>query len=413
MKNYRRNKITIAIGVLFCVFLLLIFIVPSVINKTPQIQSRLLITAIGLEKKDDLIELSCVAIMPINGAEGTQVKSVTITNKAPSIGENLKQISEIYGKQAELGLCTLVVMGSGWDNESIIAPLKYLLSSGSVSPGTYLIHTNSGATKILDLASKLNPSTSSILSSIVQFNAPSTNISTVTLLEFLSETASPSKASIMPEIQIEEGEEGMSVSASDSSQDKSGELGQNSQSKSQNERTTIKDLNKTLLYKEGKIRAQFNANETTAFNLIDSDSSQGVITLDNLVIKGENLGKIICSVYNKSSKRKVYFNNGEPIAQFSVKVILQFLDQHKIIEKWQDYDGKIDVTTPLLSQFEQDVKAKIEQALQKCKENDVDVFQIENDFYRFCSREYKQYKSTHPDFLSNVKTRVNVTVTFK
>ena len=61
-KNLLKTRVLIA---LFIVFLFSVLFVPSVINRKPQIQTKLLITAIGIDVKEgEEVELSAIAVMP-------------------------------------------------------------------------------------------------------------------------------------------------------------------------------------------------------------------------------------------------------------------------------------------------------------------------------------------------------------
>ena len=212
-KNFQKrliiNRILIA---LFILFFCAVFFLPSVLNKNPQIQSKLLVTAIGIDSEQDgKIELSSVCILPDSGQEN-KVKSITVTSKARSIAECIEIVSEQYGKQVELGLCGLVVIGESTDGQSILPHLEFLLSSAYISPGTYLIYANEGkASELLEYASAQNPSTAEILSSVVGFNDKTARITTKTLLEFLSETHGVSSSSILPSVKVQKKRRGKKV----------------------------------------------------------------------------------------------------------------------------------------------------------------------------------------------------------
>lgn len=407
-KKELQTRILIA---LFVVFIASVLFIPSIINRKPQIQTKLLVTALGIDKSENgEIELSAIAVMPQSGEEAA-VKSITVESKERSLGECLETISEIYGKETELGLCGLIVLGESTQNENVLPDLEFLFSSAFVSPGVYLVNSfNSSAKEILTLASSLDPSSAQILSSTVDFNANSCNISTITLLEFVSQHYTPSTSSIIPTIKLDEKEE-----ASAGSTNKSGESQEQSTSPSQDsKKTPVKSLKNTGLYKNGIKKGELNKEQTLGYSLTKNENMQGMITLENVVINGEDQGDIECSIYSKSCKKKVDFVNEKPIIRYEISVTLHLLAQNKIIKQWEKNGrNSQEVIQPVISAFEEKIKTAVNEAVEKCKEVDCDSFLIENEFYRFKNKEYKEYKSKNGTFFKDVKIEVVPTVSFK
>lgn len=382
----RLNRVLIA---LFIIFFLSVFFFPSVLNKNPQIQSKLLITAMGIDKiNNEEIEFSGICILPDNG-EQASIKSLTVTSSGKSIGECVENISEQYGKQVELGLCGLVVIGESTDNTNILPHLEFLLSSAYVSPGAYLIYANGGkASELLAYASEQNPSTAEILSSVVEFNDKTARITTRTLLEFLSETYSLSNSSILP-----------SVDASKQSDNKS-------------QSNVVSSLTTAVLYNNGQKSGNFDSEQTLGFNLATQKANKGLFVLDNLVLNGQDLGRIDCWIYSSKNKLKVDMVDDQPIAKFDINVVLQFQDQHKIIRAWKQ-SGKEEnkITEPLLSSFQDKIKKAVLNAFTKSQELNVDIFSIKTEFYRHYSTVLDQINKD--DFLKKVQPQINVKVSFK
>ena len=139
-----------------------------------------------------------------------------------------------------------------------------------------------------------------------------------------------------------------------------------------------------------------------------------MIAVDNVIINGENLGEIVCSIYSKDCKSKVEFKNGKPTLNFDVTLTLHLLAQNKIIKQWEKNGRESnEVILPVITAFEEKIKSIIKSGVEKTKELDCDSFLIENKFYRFKSKEYKQYKKSNADFLKDVEVSVSAKVSFK
>ena len=393
------NRVIIGLCLLF---FCLLFFLPSVLNRDPQIQTKLLITAIGIDvAEDNDVEFSGIAVLPATG-DTAQVKSVTVTNKAPSLAECIENISEQYGKQAELGLCGLVVVGESTDSENLLPYMEFLLSSAYISPGTYLIHTTSSkASELLEFASSQNPSTAEILSSVVEFNNKTARITTRTLLEFLSESHSVSNSSVLPSVKVSKIENQSSSDAKTSGGD------------SDTKRSAVKSLNTAIVYQNGKKVGDLNDAQTLGFNLATNESNKGLLVLDEFSADGFDLGRIDCWVYASKNKKTVYFDNGTPIFNVSIDVTLQFQDQHKIIRAWQR-NGKReeDIINPLIKAFEEKIKANVISAFEKSQSMGADIFSVRTEFSRYHYNRYKQIQK-NGDIFVLAKPRVSVKVAFK
>ncbi|MBO5224139.1 MAG: hypothetical protein J6C23_06490 [Clostridia bacterium] len=405
-KLFEKVKINRVLIILFVLFFCAVFFIPSVVNRDPQIQTKLLITAIGVDRTENgETEFSGIAVLPESG-EQAKVRSVTVTNVAASLSECIENVSEQYGKQVELGLCGLVVFGESTDNESILPDLEFLLSSALISPGTYLIHTaGNNASELLDFASSQNPSTAEILSSVVEFNDKTARITTRTLLEFLSESHSLSGASVIPSVRVSE-----KLGAKESGDEGKG----SGEAKSKDsKKSAVQSLTTAVMYKNGKNIGSLTEEQTLGFNLATSQSDKGLLVIDNLEIDGTEMGRIDCWVYSSSFSNQAVFVNGVPVFGIKIEVILQFQDQHKIIRAWQKNGYKEEeVITPIIKGFEEKIKSAVLSAYEKAKTVNADIFNVKTEFSRYHCNDYKKIQKTDDVFLLS-KPKVEVKVSFK
>ena len=387
---------------LFLLFFCSLFFFPAVLNRDPQIQTKLLITAIGVDvTEDNKIEFSSIAVLPTTG-DSTQVKSTTITNVANSIAECIENVSEQFGKQAELGLCGLVVIGESMDKANILPHLEFLLSSAYISPGTYLIHARgSSAKELLKFASSQNPSTAEILSSVVEFNDKTARITTRTLLEFLSESHSLSASSTLPSVQINTQEKSNNGDS------------QNSGGDGDTKQSVVSSLNTAVLYDKGVVVGTLDDIQTLGFNLATSEANKGLIVLDDLMVEGVNLGRIECWIYSSKNNIKSYFDNGVPVFSINIDVTLQFQDQHKIIRVWQN-NGKREekIIEPIIKAFEEKIANSVASAFNYAKQVNADVFSVKTEFSRYHNKRYKEIEKNADIFQISIP-KVNVKVAFK
>jgi hypothetical protein len=381
-------------------FLVIVFFVPSSLAKQPQIQNKLLVTAIGLDETEDGVKLSCVAVMP-TGKPDSSVTSLVVSHEGATIGECVSAISSIYGKDAELGLCGFVLLGDSVKGD-VTEHLGYLLSSARISPGTYLAVTDGAdAEKILSLAAREHPSTAGIFSSIVEYNAKSADITTRTLLEFISAKHSPSALSVLPCVRLDEQK---AAKAEQEVKEKSGEsVGE----------MPVEDLTDSRIFINGRRAFDLSSDETVALNLTSRDLTDGLTALEKTVIDGEEIERTVSRIYSTSRQRRVFYDEDVPKVKIALKVKLELTD-HRPTLRFAKKVGidEHDAVSKLASKYAEKFKRDLESLSVKSKSENADIFLVSNDFYRFYPSRFNEDEQKG-DFLSRLTYEFDVQVEFK
>ena len=167
-------------SVLAFAFMLVLVLMPRQSSGMPEIENKLLITTIGIDKTTDGYSVSAVVVMPQEN-HGGSVSKIEADAEGKSLSEALEQMSIKMGKPLELGLCGLVIVGDTFGKEAITPHLSYLLSSGKIIPGAFLVASTDGksAKKAIELANKLSDATSNVLSKLIEYNAVESNLPVV------------------------------------------------------------------------------------------------------------------------------------------------------------------------------------------------------------------------------------------
>lgn len=398
--NRRREAFYRAAWLAIVLFIALIFFVPSSLSKQPQIQNKLLVTALGLDETENGIKVSCVAVMP-TGKPDSSVTSLVVGHEGATIGECVSAISSVYGKDAELGLCGFVLIGESVKGD-VTDHLGYLLSSARISPGTYLAVTDgTEAEKVLSLAAREHPSTAGILSSIVDYNSKSGNITTKTLLEFIAGRHSPSALSVLPCVRLDDVK---TKKAEEEEKEKSGEsVGE----------MPVRDLTFSRVFVKGKRAFDLNGDETVALNLTSRNLTTGLTFLEETEINGVKTERTVSRFYSTSCGKKVYYDEDVPKVKMNIDVKLELTD-HRPTLKFAKEKGidEHDAVRALIPKYAEKLKRDLEALVDKSKAENADIFLVSDDFYRFCTAKYN-IDAKKSDFLSRVEYDFDVKVEFK
>jgi Ger(x)C family germination protein len=399
-------------AVIVAVFTLVLAFLPKKTGGLPEIENKLLITVIGIDKKNDGYYLSATAVMPQEGQDGA-VKRLTIGAKGDSVSNALEEIMIKMGKPLELGLCGLVIIGNTMDGESVIQHLNYLMSSGKIIPGAHLLYSpDCSAKETIEKSNNLSEATSNNLSELVEYNSTSNNVPTITLIKFLSDSASKSKASYMPCLVIGDKEKsGGSEQKGNFSNEKNNSSQSSSQGGQQSE-TEIKSVSTLALFNEGKMVAVLDKNQTEGYTWTDKLSIYGLITLNSLTVNGHNFGQIYCQLLRKKCTISTSFNGQIPHAHVKVEATFGHEDSYKLNDAYRYYgvSGK-EMEQAVSKGYSSQIIDQISQAVDVMKEYNCDALGIEDNIYRHNFKAYKNLSDT-TNLFKNTQFSYEVIINF-
>ena len=401
--------------ILTAVFIIILVLVPKTVTSQPDIETKLLLTVIGIDKTEKGYGVSATAIMPQESASGS-TKRLNIDAEDKSVSAALEKISLKLGKKLELGLCGLIVIGDTFKEESIIPHLEYFLSSGKIVPGAYLVFSpGKTAKETIEKSNQLAEASSNGLSKLIEYNAISSSMPAVTLLKFLSETGSVSHSCYIPCIEIEEkqSEAGSGESGSgDSSSGESGGDGGSSGGGAGGKETEIVSLSKIAFYSGGSPVKFLSEEETKGFTWSDKTSTHGLVVLDDFTVRGINVGKIFCQLKKKKLKIETAMDNDKPRAKITVEAVLDFEDRYKLSDlyKYEEIDED-ELYSAVVSQFTEKIKREIKLAVDAMKESKCDAMGITTRMYRHNFGDYVKYENK-PDLIVDTEVYYDVKVKF-
>lgn len=370
-----------ALAVLFAVVVL---VVPGCVTDDPEIESKLLLTVIGVDATDGGYRVTATAVMPQESSGGS-TKRLTIGADGESVSAAIEKLSLKIGKKPELGLCGLIMLGGSFCSQSVLPVLKYMLASGRFVSGAYLVLSPERTAKeTIEMSDLLPEASSNGLSKLIEYNAMATDMPAVTLLRFLSETGSESAASFLPCIEI-----GVKQSLPSSDGSGSGQGGSGGEQRPPFE-TEIKSVSRIALYRRGEFAAMLGEEETRGFTWSDEDSQKGLIEIDDFTVDGVNVGKIHARLLKKSYALSARLDDGTPKAMIEVKAKLEFEDRHKLSDLYKnEHVSEARLSEAVRARYAQKIARELGEAVRAMKEANCDSFGVGNKLHKADLKNYR------------------------
>lgn len=392
-------------------FVLVLILSPKSVTNRPEIETKLLLTSIGLDKVEDQYRVSATAVMPQESQNGSTMR-LNVGVEADSVSAAFEKLSLKMGKKLELGLCGLIVIGDTFGDESILPHLNYLMASGKIIPGAYLVLSlGKSAKETIEMSNMLSEASSNGLSKLIEHNALDTNMPSITLLKFLSETGSVTKSSYIPCIEIGKKDSGSDQEKpSDGGSDEGQSSGSGADKKGE---TEIKSLSKIAFYRDGRQIKFLDDEQTRGFTWSDKTSTQGLVSLENLKVQDIEVGQIFCQLRSKKFKIKTGINNGVPQTKMSVEVLLELEDRYKLSDLFKYYGiSEEEINQNIKNQFADKIENELVSVINVMKECDCDAMGLTTNLYKFHYNDYNNYPDKE-NILSAMQVDYDIKVKFK
>ncbi len=379
--------------ILIALFAVVLVLLPRSVTSMPEIETKLLLTVLGLDKTENGYRVTATAVMPAESQNGATTRT-DVESEEVSVSAALEKLSLKMGKRLELGLCGVVVVGDTFGDESLLPHLKYLLSSGKIIPGAYLIFADGmPAKKAIEMTNALSEASSNGLSTLVEHNALNTHMSTITLLKFLSDTASVTNCAYMPILEI-----GVKEQEFEGSDDGgSGEGSKNASGEGSGAQTgtaEIEQINRIAIYKNGVKTGGFDPVETRGYDWTDKNNTQGLVTVKNFTAGGIEAGEVYCQLIDKRVNIDVSFEDGVPTAKVRIDALMKFEERYKLSDM-NKYGGvsEKELSERMKAQFSEKIASNILSAVEAMKRLDADVSGFTDRLYRFRTKDYNAYEN--------------------
>ncbi|MCH5164470.1 MAG: hypothetical protein J1F36_05585 [Clostridiales bacterium] len=413
-----RKKKILLIEIVTLVFAILIALFP--LEDSPTIETKTAVTVAAFDRRDDKTQIYVQMTIPQQLAQGSS-QLLVVEAEGKDVAEAFERLANKVGQEIELAHCGIIIIGEDMAMGGFTDDIDYMLSSGMISPQITLLNCDGAAKDFMQKLNQFSQTNGSGLFDVAAFSENSINVRIISALDFLSENHLPSNASSLPVISFEMQQGGGSSGGGESSGgggggDSSGGGSSGGGESSGgggggSETPTLKELDMSMLYKDGKAVGVMSPLGTKGISMFDRKSSKGYFEADNVVIGDKVISYVPMQVRKKQGKIKAQYRDGQPVITAEVNIKLETETRFNV-SKQGIFASKEEVKQAIVKRVKEIVQAEIEESLKYSYETGADVLQIETAFYKQCYDKYKIY-GTSDDFVKNVQVeyKINVDVT--
>lgn len=410
---------------------LLFLFYPGIADKQPQIDARVMITAIGVDKTEqDKIMITAAISVASGGGESSGGRETTASAEGDDLSDAIDSLARALGKDAQLSHCGLVAFGRELCMSGVEEEVSYLVASGLISDGASVIAADGTAEEFIDGAAGLSESAAFSLGSFLSFSVENAQIPMVSLLRFASNCGSVGKGAYLPVVKMgpggsnsgsgeQSGGQGGGQKEQGGGQDsqsqgeQGGEQGggqkeQSGDSSGGSQEAQIASAEKALIFKDYKGVAEFDEDTTLAITWQDPQSDRGLVKLDKFEYDGENLGQFSFKMKKKGISVKAKFEEDKPVIIVKIKAQLETEDNHKLSEKQEKGFTEKQLMDALRDKLKEYIDKQIKNGWEKAKEVKVDPFKYDARLYRKNAKKYEQTLSGTDALFEKLELRTDI-----
>ncbi len=395
--------------VLLIIVLLAFWLVPNAIGLSEQSKTESIVTAIGVDKINGEYEVSLQYIVPSSNNTTEELKLAT--QKGSTVGEAIESIKLQQGKLSGFAHCRFLAFNDEACKENFIEVLDYLLRRKTNTNNILLINTPDSAKELLSISNKLDSDLYSFLNNTGSNNDLGEFHNLKTIGDYYEAYFGQVKCLAINSV---------NVKTEKSQEEQSGDSGTsgNAQNSSDSGGT-----NKEKKKFENKAIQVILKNDKKLITLTEQESDNLAwfnpeIKKDNFSIKNFNENnlqnaKVLFNVNNKICTSKASFKNNQPHLKVNVKIYVRTgeVDSENLQKKdYQVLQKKY--SKELINKMKEEIISNMKSAEKHFKENNYDVINCFNNFYKFKNKELKEYLKTNSkeDFIKNVIFDYNVEI---
>lgn len=180
---------------------LVVFLLPSAIYASAETEKRAVITALGIDKINNEIEVSVNVVIPNGGGQNSE-DIQSLSGKGVNLSTALNSISLSLGKIVGLAHCEVIVLSNSVLEEDVIRYLDYFIRTNNLSTNASLVCTPSLAKDVIESSSTDNNKLNLDLKNIVDFNDEFLFTTSMTVEKFYQEYFSYSQSSFINLVEV-------------------------------------------------------------------------------------------------------------------------------------------------------------------------------------------------------------------
>lgn len=404
------SKIKHAYALYYFILVLIIFLPTAITMPSLSFRSAI-ITAIGVDKQEDEIAVSVLALSEISKSEMRE-NTKLLEGTGPTLANAISNIESAVGRHIRMGHVGYIVISQDFADENIAEVLNTLIVAGKVSNTVPLLMCNGKASDLLDKALNMEQSSSYKMREMINNEFNETFTKDISIDAFLKGYYSDIHISTLGYVTLES----ESVNGIDSSSGQSGEqsaqpgTSSGGQASQKEQKNTISYKTEHAVFNKGKFQYLLSEDEMSGVNWIVEGELQKMITITGINEQNMQDASITFAIDSHAISPDVSFIAGRPYVTFEVSLTLAPVEIIQTADDDQKSLKTITLSDEMQEKINDVVKREVAVALTKLRQEKTDVIGV----YKLLYNHYRPFMdfldtlSDKTDFLRYVNIGVDV-----
>ena len=385
---------------------------PSTLYLQSDKDLTIIITTIGIDKIDDKIKLSALAVVP-KGGNDISANLEVFEGEGDNISSALSSISHNTGKDIGLAHCDCIAISQAAMADNMTEYLDYFIRSANLTTNASLIATDGTASDLLSATKSSNNLLDLSLRNIVQFKEERSLLESVNIEKFYRQYFTEGSTFYMPILSTEDnnsssgGEESSGESGADDSSQGSGGGAGNGEKK-------IVDNSKVAVLTKGKYDRTLTEDEYFIYSLLSPTTKDMSIVVEDINDGAVTRSKETFEQVNKLVIPSYTFKDRIPTITYTVILNLRIDEVNGENYSYAAIDGLHNYLSDTVKEkIQSQVKEKLSTTVEMMKRDKLDILNVYSKFNAFKHGKWTEYISSlenKDNYLEKVDIKINLTL---
>ena len=391
------------------IFLIVLIVTVPEVTKPAMSETEAIVTMMSIDKVDESIKVSTAVLTP---ATEKKANYEVFSGTGKSVGEAVENVSLALGKSMGFAQCEIMAFGENLSSEGIMSSLDFMTRTRKVGRNALLINFSGDVEEFQQAVVNLNIEKSLPLEDIFDFDKRYIPTEDSNIHSFYKGYFSKISTGVMPKVQLlkEKTYNSIEIASGSTGGGNSSEPG--SGSGEQNNKEYLLNDGTLCVFKDGKKFVELNPENMKKLNLLLNTEQEGTLKVENVnddLFKDAN---IVLNITEKNLKFNPKFKNGKPIFNIEIElaVLVEEVDEENPDQSFLKRNKEF-LTPALVEKAKSTVKDEAMEIIQYCKEKEIDLIGVYENFYRKQYGKFKKYYDDHKEkYLNGIEYNVSVKV---
>ena len=297
----------------------------------------------------------------------------------------LKNMEDNSGWHPYISFCKLIVLSKSVFENDIINVLDFFIRSEKLSDTAVICATEEKAEDVLTSKTALDDiSTFALLKSLLYNADKNMNVISTSLKDFTVNYYNTSNGNILSFIKT-------------IPEDEPADALDDAEEPSQDSSKISFDTTGAAIFRKEKLAGFLTADETKAYNIITKKTKFGQMDVKDVQTTDYYIKNCSLELTNTSFNKKINFDKDTITCKITVNADFKINHLESEDKNLNNVIYSMKIPDELKTALSKKIQSSIEEMLDKIKSYDSDIFEIEENLFRFHPKKYKNFKKNNPE----------------